>query len=73
MEPRNYHAFLLRLWRESDHDPWRALLEDPHTGERLGFANVGQLFTYLSRQLGEAGEALPTVKRPAEETGPGIC
>jgi hypothetical protein len=38
MDQRTYRAYLLRLWRESKHDPWRATLEDPHTGERLGFA-----------------------------------
>ncbi len=61
MTPRNYHAYLLRLWRESEHDPWRATLEDPHTGERLGFANLDRLLAYLNQRLGEDDEA---VNRP---------
>jgi hypothetical protein len=54
METRNYRAYLLRLWRESQHDPWRATLEDPHTGERLGFAGMDRLIAYLRRQTHEA-------------------
>lgn len=50
-EQPNYHAYLLRLWRaERNHTGaanWRASLEDPHTGLRLGFATLEQLFAYL--------------------------
>lgn len=46
-----YHAYLLRLWRADRHHTgpatWRASLEDPHTGLRLGFATLEQLFAYL--------------------------
>lgn len=49
--PGNYHAYLLRVWRETDAMPWRATLEDPHTGERLSFAGADQLLAYLRRQL----------------------
>ncbi len=54
MDSCNYRAYLLRLWRESDRDPWRATLEDPHTGERLGFAGIDRLVAYLTRQAREA-------------------
>jgi hypothetical protein len=54
METRNYRAYLLRLWRESDRDPWRATLEDPHTGQRLGFVGIDRLVAYLRRQASEA-------------------
>ena len=42
-------SFLLRLWScsESDNSSWRASLEDPHTGERIGFASLEHLFAYL--------------------------
>jgi hypothetical protein len=41
----DYVSCLLRLWRESAQKAvWRASLEDPHTGERLGFASVDELF-----------------------------
>jgi hypothetical protein len=53
MEPRNYHAYLIRLWRESDHDPWRVTLEDVHTGERTGFAGLDRLLAHLRQKLRE--------------------
>ena len=44
-----YLAYMLRLWQvERQGQPeWRASLESPHTGERLGFANVAQLLAFL--------------------------
>ena len=39
---RGYLSYLLRLW-QADADGelvWRASLESPHTGERLGFADA---------------------------------
>ena len=40
-----YRSYLLRLWRTPH--AWRASLDDPHTGKRLGFASLEQLFAYL--------------------------
>ncbi len=42
-------SFLLRLWspREQGNSTWQASLEDPHTGERMGFASLEHLFAYL--------------------------
>lgn len=42
-------SYILRLWREdqSHNTGFRASLEDPHTGERFGFASLEQLFAYL--------------------------
>jgi hypothetical protein len=55
-EQNRYYAYLLRLWPENVDSQgaasWRATLEDAHTGERLGFANLEQLFTHLM-QLAE--------------------
>jgi hypothetical protein len=50
--PRPYRAYLLRLWQvEGDDRPaWHASLEDPHTGERRGFADLAGLFEYLEEQ-----------------------
>jgi len=45
-------VYLLRLWQvENDGHPiWRASLEDAHTGERQGFANLTLLYAYLAEQ-----------------------
>jgi hypothetical protein len=50
IDPARYHAYLLRLWQtgEDDTAEWRALLEDPHTGERRGFADLDSLFAFLN-------------------------
>lgn len=42
-----YQAYLIRLWQEEEQGEWRATLENPHTGERKGFANLDSLITYL--------------------------
>lgn len=45
-------VYLLRLWQvESDgHLVWRASLEDAHTGERQGFADLALLYAHLAEQ-----------------------
>jgi hypothetical protein len=54
-EARDYVAYLLRLWREKGGELgwWRASLQDPHSGERVGFASLEELFVYLRREIGD--------------------
>ena len=42
-------SYLLLLWRTNGAASfnWQASLEIPETGERIGFANLEQLFAYL--------------------------
>ncbi len=50
-EARDYLSYLLRLWRESGQKAaWRASLEDPRTGERLGFASLVDLVAFLENE-----------------------
>jgi len=56
--PARYHTFLLSVWEEGgDGLGWRFRLEDPHTGERVGFRSLSELTRYLgdwaSRNLDE--------------------
>jgi len=48
-DTQRYRAYLLRLWQtgEDETAAWRALLEDPRTGERHGFADLNSLFAFL--------------------------
>jgi hypothetical protein len=46
MQPNQKHSYILRLW-SAEHSNWRASLEDPQTGERLGFSSLEQLFSFL--------------------------
>jgi hypothetical protein len=49
---RRYLSYLLRLWQESAGDAplWRASLERPQGGERLGFRSLEDLFAFLERE-----------------------
>jgi hypothetical protein len=47
----DYQSYLLRLWRDSANQPWRASLQCTATGEKLAFADLPTLFTFLSEQL----------------------
>ena len=49
----DYLAYLLRLRRDDSTAPWRVTIEDPHTGERRGFATLKQFVVYLEKQTGE--------------------
>ncbi len=54
-----YHAYLLRCWAERGQDGtgavhWRCSLEDPHTGERRGFADLAALLAFLDAE--QAGQ-----------------
>ena len=49
----DYLSYLLRLWRaRGEVDSWRASLESPLTGERLGFGSLDELFSFLREQTG---------------------
>ena len=45
-------VYLLRLWQVESEGclVWRASLEDAHTGERQGFADLALLYTFLTEQ-----------------------
>ena len=49
----SYLAYLLRIWQFKDAEQltWRASLEDPHTGERQGFATFEALIDFLLERI----------------------
>lgn len=54
-----YLSYLLRLWptRNGTQCAWRLSLEDPHSGERQGFASFHEMLAYLEDQTREYGLA----------------
>lgn len=49
-------TFMLRFWAVQTGEPecqdvWRFSLEDPHTGDKFGFANLGALVAFLEAEL----------------------
>ena len=54
--PSRYRAYLLRCWQERrEHadlpGTWRFSLEDPHTGQRRGFADLEALVGFLRQDM----------------------
>lgn len=68
MSTREYKAYLLRLWRESHEAAWRALLENPNSGERAVFATLGELVAFLEEKTGEVIRPFPLEKSSQTET-----
>ena len=66
-KPARYHAYLLRLWDANSRGrpDWHASLEDTHTGERRGFADLEQLYAFLVAQIGR--------DRPDEDGAPFVA
>jgi len=72
----DYYSYLLRLWRDEDQErsrvkdqgtAWRASLQSPQSGKRVGFLSLEELFDYLRCETEEArdqdGERGETGKR----------
>jgi hypothetical protein len=59
--PQSYVVYLMRLWRASGEQShtWRASLENPHTGERHGFADLPTLFAFLEDETAASSWAEP--------------
>jgi len=55
----NYHAYLIRFWRDGEQLPWRGELLSPHTGEQRRFSTAAQLLAFLAAQI-ETDEAETT-------------
>ena len=53
-ERRHYRSYLLRMWQVGpEFCDWRAMLENPSTGERQGFANLEDLCDWIQAQAKE--------------------
>jgi hypothetical protein len=58
---RGYLSYLLRLWQvgKGENTQFRASLESPYTGQRQGFANLADLFTFLEKEVSQAVQGRP--------------
>ena len=70
MAKRDYMAYLLRLWREKSDGAWRALLENPNTGERAAFATLPELIAFLEGKTGETIQDTAVVPEHIEPSIP---
>jgi hypothetical protein len=65
--PQSYIVYLLRMWRagSGESSVWRASIENPHTGERHGFADLNALLVFLEGET----TMLSATEPDAIETG----
>ena len=49
----NYHAYMVRMWEEADHESHkiRLTVQDTRTGERKGFTDWEALVRYLQTAI----------------------
>jgi hypothetical protein len=70
--PACYCSYLLRFWQERGLPPgravWRFNLEDPHTGQRQGFASLEAFVAYLQAEM-VRGDGAPPVTSQNEQVG----
>ena len=68
-KPRRYISYLLRLWQVSSGGElvWRASLENPHTGERRGFARLADLVAFLEEEMRNRTQTGDGPRSPEDE------
>jgi len=68
--PRPYFSYLLRLWRAeaNGREVWRGSLENPQTGQVMGFDNPEILFSYLILVMGGHIDSQTDVKNTPMST-----
>ncbi|NUM46556.1 MAG: hypothetical protein HUU38_17770 [Anaerolineales bacterium] len=47
MQTKRYQSYLLRLWRDTEAEPWRASLQEVSTQEQFLFSTLEDLFAFL--------------------------
>ena len=69
MADRRYFAYLLRCWQSSEEERlvWRVSLEDPHTGERIGFATLEAAVAFLRERLWTIYKRPDDCQAPADQ------
>ncbi len=65
-----YRSYLLRLWRRGDAPiAWLVSLENPQSGERLGFPNFQAMLEYLQAELEDSNLEESTPEEIEETAG----
>jgi len=71
-EPPRYLVYMLRCWEVRHPEPggpvtWRLSLEDPHTGQKRGFANLDSFLHFMECELVVASHADHSRRIPGED------
>ena len=54
-KPIRQRSYLLRVWQEDEHSPWRASLQSIATGERKGFGTLEAMVEFLKAEGSRSG------------------
>jgi hypothetical protein len=57
-QTRDYHSFLLRIWREKSDNRWHMTIENPHTQERTAFGDLERFIQFLRDLTAQQGSAM---------------
>ncbi len=60
-----YTAYLVRLWQESPHAPWRVSAQCVQTGEKSYFATLAAFYAFLDDQTAQWSTAEPPARPDA--------
>lgn len=52
-----YHSYLVRLWQEQAHTPWRASAYCIQTGVTARFTSLEALYAFLDARVGDSVSA----------------
>ncbi len=74
-KPPRYRSFLITMWEERSRDTdvsvvWRFRMEDPHTGQRRGFADLEAMVAALQQEMGKSGAEQPDGNQIAKTRQP---
>ena len=63
-KPPRYRSFLITMWQERSQATdvpvvWRFRMEDPHTGQRRGFADMDALVAALQLEIEDSNAEEP--------------
>ncbi len=77
-DPPRVRAYMLRYWQVRSDDPncaavWRFSLEDPHNGDKFGFANLQALVEFLEAGLTSDCHEGSVTRGPAEQADTGLA
>lgn len=66
----DYSAYLVRIWREHPHAPWRASAQCARTGEKRYFSTLADLYAFLETQTAAQSAAPPATGLAANPDRP---
>jgi len=52
----DYYAYVIRIWRENEMNPWRITLDDPSAAQRRQFDSLDALCEFIHTTVLQEGQ-----------------